>query len=230
MHDIKHLEEQWRKYNQKKRRPFYLITLLLIMLGAGSYFFIQNKIALPKISQNKGLVPSQSVGSEDKRKSVLIVNKTIDQIERNIHGETTDIHPVPVVEDIPVLDDLELAEKSTIPVIKSRPKRKVHLKIIETSAASAYNDVAKRFYQTHDPDDSLFLAKAYFKKHDYKKAEYWALQTNKVNRDIEESWLIFAQSKLKQGRKNEAIHILTTYVKRSNSTNAKQLLKKLKND
>ena len=104
----------------------------------------------------------------------------------------------------------------------------MHLNIVETSSVSAYKDVAKRFKQTHDTDDSLFLARSYYRKGNYKKAEYWSLQTNKINRNIEESWLIFAKSKVKLGRKNEAIDILTKYIKKSNSAEGKSLLNKIK--
>ena len=124
-----------------------------------------------------------------------------------------------IVEDIPIPENVKTIKE---------PKVKMHLNIIETTSLSAYKDVAKRFNQSHDTDDSLFLAKSYYRKGNYKKAEYWALQTNKVNENIEESWLIFAKSKVKLGRKNEAIRILTVYIKKSNSVEAKSLLDKIK--
>jgi len=112
-------------------------------------------------------------------------------------------------------------------VIK-KPRKKMHLNIVESSSVSAYKDVERRFYQSHDTDDSLFLAKSYFRKGNYNKSEFWALQTNKVNSNIEESWLIFAKSKVELGRTNEAIRILTNYVKRSHSSAANNLLNALK--
>jgi len=41
--------------------------------------------------------------------------------------------------------------------------------------------------------------------------------------------LIFAKSKVKLGHKNEAMRVLKAYIKRSNSYEAKKLLKKLRN-
>jgi tetratricopeptide (TPR) repeat protein len=89
-------------------------------------------------------------------------------------------------------------------------------------------EVEKRFNQFRDPDDSLFLAKMYYEKNDYKKAEEWALKTNKINNNIEESWIIFAKSKVKSGKIDEAIHILKNYIRQSNSQKAKILLLKIK--
>jgi len=134
--------------------------------------------------------------------------------------------PLNLLVDIPILDDTKEPISEEIPEVKKR----VHLKIIESTSVTAYKDVEKRFLESHDIDDSLFLAKSYYKKGNYKKAEYWALQTNKLDENIEESLLIFVKSKMKQGSKNEAIAILTDYVKKSNSQEAKNLLYRIKND
>jgi tetratricopeptide (TPR) repeat protein len=145
-----------------------------------------------------------------------------------------------IVEDLPIPEDSTNVHKPKIkittiekPKVKietapvEKPHKKIHLNIIETTNVNAYKDVAARFRQSHETDDSLFLAKAYYRKGNYKKAEYWALQTNKVNGNIEETWLIFIKSKVKLGHKNEAIRILTEYVKRSNSPQARILLEKM---
>ena len=113
-------------------------------------------------------------------------------------------------------------------VINEKPRKKMHLEITEMSGERAYKDVKNRFSMAPDPDDSLFLARNYYKEGKYSKAAYWALQTNKLNGDIEESWLIFAKSKSKTGHKNEAIRVLSQYVAKSNSTEARKLLYKLK--
>jgi tetratricopeptide (TPR) repeat protein len=101
---------------------------------------------------------------------------------------------------------------------------------METSSVTAYKDVEKRFSQSHDIDDALFLARSYYKKGNYKKAEHWALETNKVDPNMEESILIFVKSKIKLGRKNEAISILKSYLKRSNSQEAINLLHHIENN
>lgn len=109
------------------------------------------------------------------------------------------------------------------------PRKRKHLDIIETSSQNAYADVAKRFKKIHNPHDSLFLAKSYYNHGDYKKAEYWALETNKVDANIEESWIVFVKAKVKLGQKGEALKVLTQYISQSNSDVAKKLLYTLKN-
>jgi hypothetical protein len=142
--------------------------------------------------------------------------------------------------DIPILDDdreetVKVPKQvavSTKEVLNKMPKvyKKLHFEITESSNITAYKDVEERFYRSHDTDDSLFLAKSYYKKENYKKAEYWALQTNKENENIEESIFIFIKSKAKLGEKNEAISILNTYIKKSNSKKAQDVLDTIKSN
>ncbi len=133
--------------------------------------------------------------------------------------------PANILVDIPILDGRQ-EERSNA---SGNVRKKIHLDIIKTTNVTAYKDVEKRFKQSHDVDDSLFLARSYYKKGNYKKSEYWALETNKVDSNIEESMLIFVKSKMKLGRKNEAKNILTTYIRKSNSPEAKKLLYRIEN-
>jgi len=246
MYDIKPLEEEWKKYKKKKRRPLYIIGIISggALVGLFALFGMKD-LTLPKLPE----LTSNDISEKAPRKStnVLIEDKlTTLQIKKETVVENIkpvvklkveeDVPALPVVEEIPVLDEVKpqkyVKKEYKKPVRKNikveKPRKKMHLNIIESSSVSAYKDVEKRFYESHDTDDSLFLAKSYFRKGNYKKAEYWALQTNKVNKNIDDSWLIFVESKVKLGRKNEAIRVLTKYVKMSNSSRAKRLLYKLK--
>ena len=89
-------------------------------------------------------------------------------------------------------------------------------------------DLEERFKETQDPQDSLEIAKYYYKIKDYKKAENWAVNTNNLDGDIEESWLIFAKSRAKQGFRTDAIKVLQTFYDETNSQKAKSLLDKLR--
>ena len=251
MYDIRPLEEEWKKYNKKKRRPWFvlLFSIFLILLLSLTFLNYKEIDFLKFYDTSKAeIVPNES--------TALLIDKALTRLETRREKvsevrQTTDIKPIAVptdenrsmetIEDMPISEDVEVRKKPRVKIdiktidkpsvkikAKEKPRKKMHLNIVETSSVSAYKDVAKRFTQLHDTDDSLFLAKAYYRKGNYKKAVYWALQTNKVNDKIEESWLIFAKSKVKLGRKTEAINILTTYIKKSNSLQAKKLLKKIK--
>ena len=251
MYDIKPLEEEWKKYKRKKRRPWYILIfsiflLLLISLTFLNYeeidfpkFDDKDKIEIVTDKSTTLLIDEALTALETKKSKVSEVPQTTEvkpMVVTSYENDTTD-----AVEDLPIPEDDKKIKKPRVkikietiekPRVKSntveKPRKKMHLNIIESSSVSAYKDVAKRFTQSHDTDDSLFLAKSYYRKGNYKKAEYWALQTNKVNSNIEESWLIFVKSKVKLGHKNEAINVLMDYIKKSNSAEAKNLLNKIK--
>ncbi len=231
MYDIKPLEKEWKRYKRKKRKPWFVLLFTIFFILLISLTFLNYKeIDLLKFYDKDKL---ETVTVTDKS-TPLLIDKALGTLEIKKHEvnesmQTTKLKPksmvsyengsIEITEELPISEDIDT-------VIESR--KKIHLEIVETSSVSAYEDVAKRFKQSHDTDDSLFLAKSYYSQGDYKKAEYWALQTNKVNDDIEESWLIFIKSKIKLGYENEAIHILKAYIEKSNSTQAKTLLYKIK--
>ena len=241
MYDIKPLEEEWKKYKKKKRKPWFVLIFSIFLILLISFTFLnykeidflkfndKNKVEIVTDKSTKLLIDEALTTLEIKKPKVSEDSKTTEIKPMTVTSyENASIE---VAEDLPIPEDLKTIKKPKVKIETTtiqEPRKKMHLDIIETTSVSAYKDVAKRFHQTHDTDDSLFLAKSYYRKGNYKKAEYWALQTNKVNGNIEESWLIFAKSKVKLGRKNEAIRILTAYIKRSNSAEAKSLLHKIK--
>ncbi|MDQ1244960.1 MAG: hypothetical protein QG565_1301 [Campylobacterota bacterium] len=84
--------------------------------------------------------------------------------------------------------------------------------------------VIKRFNVNHNPALSLFVAKKYYQLGDYEQAYNYALITNDINNNIEESWLIFSKSLVKINKKEMAIETLKKYISHSHSSQARQLL------
>jgi len=228
MYDIKLLEDEWERYRKKKKRPWYIL-LFVIFMGAFISIVFLNYKEIPFLHSYLN-----SIGNT--MKSAIVSSVSVNEPKADAMSKPGSIVPqkssLVIIEDVPVLEDDASIEKSKIKIDTEAktPRKKIYLNIIETSSVSAYKDVERRFFQTPDTDDALFLAKSYYDKGNYTKAEYWALQTNKVDDNIEESWLIFAKAKAKQGQINEAIRILTSYVRRSNSVQAKSVLYKIKKD
>ncbi len=237
MYDVKQLEDEWKQYRKKKLRPWYIGILVLISISVPTAFFLVNeKVDFSvlktyfKFSKNTLSHVETSSTKVMKTKSSVLVNDALDRLEMkknviDVVGKAVKT-PVNILVDIPLLDD---QDQSSVQAIQA-DKPKMHLDIIETSSVTAYKDVEKRFLQSRELDDALFLARSYYKKGDYKKAEYWALETNKLDENSEESLLIFVKSKAKLGHRNEAVTILTTYIKESNSQEGKKLLYQIENN
>ena len=235
MYDIKLLEEKWERYNRKRRKPFYLYTLLFIILvGIGTFSFLNQELILKKFNDSTADKASSKVSSpvlldvaldtlalkkEDIQNIVIMPEKQKKPVEQNNN-------PMDASDVFIEVTDSDQVEKASS-VSRKRPRKKIQIEVTEISSSS-YKAVEERFADAPDSDDSLFLARGYYKKKNYRKAAYWALQTNKLDGGIEESWLIFARSKAKTGQKNEAIRVLSEYVKKSDSLAARKLLNTLK--
>jgi tetratricopeptide (TPR) repeat protein len=240
MYDIKLLEEEWEKYQKKKRKPYIIMGALILLLAGGIVVLYYTK-GIDFIVYDKNTTKQKI----EKKPLIFIENKSLEKLEvKQAKQQEVLESPDEIVEDLPLSDDNPIRKKPRVkmnivttemPTVKKKRvakeekthKRK-HLTIKKTSGSSAYKEVAERFRETQDTDDSLFLARTYYNMKQYKKAEYWALQTNNINSNIEESILIFAKTKVKLGHKNEAIRILSKYIKGSDSMEAKILLEKIK--
>ena len=216
MYDIKELEDQWKRYNRKKMRPWILVGVLL------------TGVIIAVIMARQGILDGIKSSFSEKKEQASVLQKPL-----------VDVYLAPPIERLEVKSQearvespIGLDTRTSSDMVEeqmSQKKNALHIEVIETKKnTDAYKEVEKRFRLGHDPDDSLFLAKAYYLKGMYKKAEYWALQTNKINENIEESWLIFVKAKVKRGQRNEAIRILNTYIRKTNSAEGRILLDKIK--
>jgi len=236
MYDISPLEEQWEQYNRKRRKPFYLYSLLIIVVMAlATGFFYNKEMILTEFNKSRG------IEDVSRNHTSVLLDTAIARLAVKEKQKTPIFHDAAKVKkSLPIHNNnpmeprdvfIEVSDAgSTVSesITQSRkPKKKIHIEVSEISY-NAYKEIEERFSEAPDSDDALFLARGYYGKRKFSKAAYWALQTNKINGEIEESWLIFAKAKAKIGKKNEAIRVLTQYVKRSNSAEAKKLLQTLK--
>ncbi|MDQ1325378.1 MAG: hypothetical protein QG564_502 [Campylobacterota bacterium] len=249
MYDIKPLEEEWKKYKRKKMKPWYIfifVSLFFAVLVPVSLPYYKDSFfrSLKEMTKTKTEIQAQvqPVAKNEHNQSVVLLNGPLTMLEvyppKEKKEEASLLETEPEAGPYDSAQEVSVLEEEVVPIQaqtsqpapkKEIQKQKVHLNIIETTSITAYQEVEKRFYESRDVEDALFLAKSYFDQGKYQKAEYWALQTNKVNQNIEESWIIFVKSKLKLGRKNEAIRILTAYVQRTDSKQGKKLLEQIKN-
>jgi len=127
----------------------------------------------------------------------------------------------PVQEEYMDIDN----EQSAAPkkVEDSTPKKQV-ITIERRDSQKDIQDIIARFKNNNNPALSLFVAKKSYEIGDYKQAYNYALITNGINHNIEESWIIFAKALVKLHRKDMAIKTLREYIKYSHSGNAKILL------
>ncbi|AXP08834.1 transformation system protein [Campylobacter hepaticus] len=70
----------------------------------------------------------------------------------------------------------------------------------------------KSFYENPSYEKALNLANKYFDIKAYKKSIFWALKANELNKEKQDSWLVFAKAKRALGEEKEAQSVLDAYV------------------
>ncbi len=130
-----------------------------------------------------------------------------------------------------------LKTEETIPkapeqvVAKNMPQQKTPtgIKINRVKTQKEIQDIIRRFKENKNPALGLYLSRYYYKIQNYQKSYNYALNTNQIDKNIEESWLIFASSQVKLKKKDAAIKTLIVYIKHTDSINAKNLLHSIRN-
>lgn len=114
--------------------------------------------------------------------------------------------------------------------VKETPKVEIKEESINIKKGTTQDDiqhVLKRFKKNNNPALSLFVAQKYYDLGDYHNSYNYALITNEINNNIEESWIIFTKSLVKLGQKEMAIKTLKQYLEYSNSSKANRLLEEI---
>jgi len=204
MYDIKELEDQWKKYRFKRTMIYKVAPLSVIGLA------VVGVLLWPKISSNSfGFGGKQAQTSSQTVVSTGTETSAASSSSMNI-----------------ALDDAQ--NQNSHQIEKPEPTKHIDIQVSPRSSEATVRDMEGRFASTNDKDDALFIATYYFDQKKYKKALKWSLEVNKIDSGIEDSWLIFAQSKYKLGARKEAIRILQAYYDRSGSEKAHKLLTQLR--
>ncbi|MEA3455136.1 MAG: hypothetical protein U9R26_01390 [Campylobacterota bacterium] len=251
MYDVDGLEKKWKRYKSRQRIPWIVSAAFIVFVALLIFFRADFLTAFSKYSKDdnssakiensvqksktlKPFVPTLTPKSESNQSAVQgiapvkISKETNRTVEKKkvppMTIEVSDLEAEPVREKrrkylkIEVTDRYPAKKKQTEKPKKTTKKKKK--RTIES--------VERNFSKSRSYYDSLYLARAYYKKGDYAKSRKWALVTNDLNSKLEESWLIFAKSKAKLGQRREAQQVLSAYIDKTNSAKAKSLLLKIK--
>jgi len=223
MYNVDKLERQWISYRRKKFiAP--LLSTITIVFAIGIFFYMKGTGV--DIHKNGDVVASFNTKSSQSIKNKPLSIKRMAKLNSL---ETT----VPSLEQTNRKIEHKVGQiifQDTSPSQPTKIKKRKNLLIQVTERGD--NDIAKdiesRFEFAKDKGDSLFLAKYYYDRMEYAKAEKWALETNKLDNALGEGWLIFAKAQAKQGKRIESLKTLKAFHDQSGSQRAKVLIDKIR--
>ena len=112
--------------------------------------------------------------------------------------------------------------------------RKPKIEITSTVSRShrthrkSLKQLKKRFYATNNPKYALQIAQRFYDAKRYKEALKWSLIANEIDEQNPKSWLMFAKTKVKMGKRQDAVNVLQAYLKTYTSEEIRRYLHKIK--
>ncbi len=252
--DIDALERQWEKYQRKRLMRISFFALIIIFLLAVPILYTTFKSSSNskqeaekltnnsinssiKSSTNKEIkqIPSiaqvSKVTSSNSSKTEVKEHKSTPKMVIKLSDKKVNLSVVSTkAEDQKIKDSNsnKIDNLQAVAIEKNVTKKKIELKVVDANSSTIIKEIKSRFPETKDYNDAIYLARYYYKKHQYKKAAKWAMNANVVDNSAEESWLIYAKAEAKRGYRAQALRILQNYYDRSGSESAKILIDKIR--
>lgn len=153
----------------------------------------------------------------------------MDNIEEGIDPYLSDISEEPLYNEVKESSTNNRTEINTKISVNDRrtSDTKKKLTIVVQKNENDLKDVIRRFKKNKNPALSLFIAKRYYELKQYQKSYNYALMTNEINKEIDDSWIIFSKSLVKLGQHELAVVTLKSYLKTNKSSQAEILLRKI---
>ncbi len=200
MHNVKFLEKEWSKLNFKRFIVKFGLIIFTILIAS---------VILTLVFSN---IDFNSFYEEKKIEEKIIIDEP--KIEEDIEEEI--VQP-PIYKNI--IEEEEKVIESKNPIISISKTKKDFL----TTLKDKYN-------KSPDYMSAIAIAEEFYKKDSYKESLIWSIRANEIDDTKDESWLIFANSKIKLNKKIEAINALKIYLSKNSSNRIEELLNKLQKD
>lgn len=110
------------------------------------------------------------------------------------------------------------------PLGEDKPKGVIK---IETQEVNSIQYFKEKFEKTHNIIFALMLAEEYYLIKNYEQSNKWALIANGIDSENEKSWIWFAKSKVKLGKKEDAVVALKAYLKNHKSSTIQSILNQI---
>ncbi len=242
MYEIEELEAQWRRFRRKRymRRGLIVLSILLLLgipMVYVSYKERKKETASSVVDTgNKKNIVNSIKKTPSELPSIKAANKVPLSVAKPLQTEVPSMQKQSPTK-VPSETSVSQKPKMTISFVEPTSSEKastsikrgsMQMQTVNVANASVIRKLEKRFPLSRDYDDAMYLAKYYYGKHNYRKAEYWAMQANTVDSSQAESWMIFAKSKAKQGHRKEALKILQAYYDRYGNMEVKLLIDRMR--
>lgn len=165
-------------------------------------------------------------------------NSNIKKLAPQVIGQPT-IEKLDILNPLPDEDTIEnsINKNSEQPIdfTKNNPTVKKPIKNLKDSIKIQSREISltipslkNQFELTNDIKYAILLSQKYYDEGDYENAMKWSFTVNSIDKDRIEGWIIFAKSKYKIGKKNDALKVLDAVKEKQPSDEIDSLIRQIK--
>jgi hypothetical protein len=237
MYNISELERKWVRYRQKRYLKYGFYGAAVLILLFGPMLFVSFRKAPSPIAGGEKKLSSGSATTVAQAKSVPAKTIPASTTGEQSPAEETLAPGVPSLEEKKLKESAGKAKPKMLITVTDKnaqagesgtERKAIKMEMVDTKNRTVAKEIEQRFPLTKDYDDAMYLAKYYYGKRKYKKAEYWAMQANSIDSTQEESWIIFGKAIAKRGHRADALRVLQAFYDRSGSIRVKELIDKIR--
>ncbi len=237
MYELGELEKKWIAYKKQKYKKIGYLSasfaaVALLSFGA-AYMIFSGKGAAQSQKQEINDTTRQTLESQPVVAATPMASPTVSV--QQPQKEIVIISPEEKKEEFKNLEPkMEQRQQDTqTRVVQSPQQQKPQTppKItIETKNADPIDTLAEKYAKNPDAQTALALSELLYKKGSYQKALKWAINANSIDPKNERSWIMFAKSSYKLGRKQDALNALDNFARTNPSEAVKETISHIKND
>ncbi len=200
---------------------------------------IDNQIATSKKRKLDTSISKKKIASNKNKKIVIDINRSINAKDKN-EVRTSFLAPDLSFENrLNIIKKEKKFVKAKKEIKINKPPKKLETKlnpikkekkiVIKTTDSKNFIDsLIAKFEKEKSPKIAIFLSKHFYKEKNYKESLKWAIRANELDSNSEDSWVLFAKSSIKLGKKEDAIKALKAYLSTHNSFKVEELLNSIK--
>ena len=232
MTNISQLERDWKIYKRKERRPYILaFALLLIALVLIIVIFSSSDDTSPlkPITEKKQEVTVEANKPKENNNTMVTTSHAVQELKpsfnfmKDIKNTKT---PKKQKRKAHVVPKRHHEDKEQAPSYKRTKKTSIN--VSSTSTNSKLESLADRFNKNRNPMLGITVAKQYLHNKQYKQAYFYALEVNNIDNTNEDSWLITAQALYHLKKRDAALKLLKTYLRKNDSAEGMKLYRSMK--
>ncbi|MBE0491994.1 MAG: tetratricopeptide repeat protein [Sulfurospirillum sp.] len=232
------LEKRAKKLQNIKIAKIFIFLMLLITLCGGIFYLffdvksnivqqvntqkdpietIQAQINITK-EMPKEVLPKEVLQEEVKTIAPQKHNNTYETIELSL------ILPQEFVQEKEKIQKDRVVEKTQVIAEQKPADFSLHVRLSDKKEVLLRDFQANNSYET-----AIELAQYFYEQSSYAQAVYWSKQASRLDPNVSPPWILYAQSKIQLGNKDDAIKALENYLEFFNSKEVANLLAQIRN-